>query len=105
MTPDATPDAPPLPLAAFAVASLLPLPLLLFGAVQGGAWLWLAFLYMAVLTLLLDQLVPLTPGAAADREFPAADLLLVTVAVGQLVALPVAVWAVAGHSGLTAARK
>jgi alkane 1-monooxygenase len=88
------------PLPAFAAAALLPLPLLLLGVLQGGAWLWLAFLYMGVLTILIDQLVPLTAGAADDGEFPVADLLLVTVAMGVLTALPVAVWAIAGDSGL-----
>ena len=90
----------PLPLAAFALAALLPLPLLASGAVLGGAWLWGAFLYMAILTILLDQLIPLTNGSAEGAEFPAADLLLVSIALGQLVMLPVAVWAIAGDSGL-----
>ncbi|MCX7287593.1 MAG: alkane 1-monooxygenase [Rhodobacterales bacterium] len=71
------------------------------GAVQGGAWLWLAFLYMAVLTVLLDQLVPLTAGALEGSEFPVADVLLVSVAIGALVVLPVAVWSIAGESGLS----
>ncbi len=90
----------PLPLTAFALAALLPLPLIILGAMQGGLWLWVAFLYMAVLTILLDQLVPITAGTADGAEFPAADLLLVSVALGQLAALPVAVWAIAGDSGL-----
>jgi alkane 1-monooxygenase len=93
-----------LPQAAFALASLLPLPLIGLGALQGGAWLWAAFLYMAVLTILLDQLIPMTAspteGTPGGAEFPAADLLLVSVALGQLAALPVAVWAIAGDSGL-----
>ena len=91
----------PLPLAAFAAAALLPLPLLALGAVLGGAWLWAAFLYMAVLTILLDQLIPLTAGQAEGGEFPAADLLLVSVAIGSLAPLPVATHAIAGNSGLS----
>jgi alkane 1-monooxygenase len=90
----------PLPLAAFAVAALLPLPLLALGVSFGGAWLWAAFLYMAALTLVLDQLVPLTAGAPDGTEFPAADLLLVSVGLGALTLLPVAVWAIAGDSDL-----
>jgi alkane 1-monooxygenase len=39
-------------------------------------------------------------GAAEGAEFPAADLLLVSVALGQLAALPVVVWAIAGDSAL-----
>jgi alkane 1-monooxygenase len=96
--------APPtlraVPLAGFAAAALLPLPLLAVGVLQGGLWLWAAFLYMGVLTLLLDQLVPLASGVADGAEFPAADLLLVSVAIGELAALPVVVWAIAGDSGL-----
>ena len=101
----ALPSPRPLPLAAFALAALLPLPLLLLGAVQGGAWLWLAFLYMGVLTVLLDQLLPLTAGVAEGAEFPAADVLLVSVAIGALVMLPLAVWAIAGDSGLPGAER
>ena len=95
----------PLPLAAFAIAALLPLPLLGLGALAGGIWLWLAFLYMGVLTILLDQLVPMTADAAEGAEFPAADALLVSVALGALAALPVAVWAIAGDSGLSSGER
>lgn len=92
----------PLPLAGFALAALMPLPLLLLGAGLGGVWLWAAFLYMAVLTVILDQLIPLTPGAAEGAEFPAADILLVTVGVGALSVLPLATWAIAGPGPLGA---
>jgi alkane 1-monooxygenase len=94
-----------LPLAAFAAAALLPLPLLAVGVMQGGVWLWLAFLYMGVLTIILDQLVPLTTGTAEGTEFPAADFLLVSVAMGVLAALPVVVWAIAGDSTLDTGEK
>jgi alkane 1-monooxygenase len=94
-------NARALPLAIFALAALLPLPLLLVGAVLGGLWLWGAFLYMAVLTILLDQLTSLTAPEAEGTEFPAADLLLASVAIGALTALPVASWAIAGDSGLS----
>ena len=103
-----TPTSPTLPLPAFAVAALLPLPLLVLGTLNGGVWLWFAFGYMAILTLLLDQLIPLTgsSGQAPDTalsggaEFPGADALLVSLALGQLAVLPVAVWGIAGDSGL-----
>ncbi len=91
----------PLPLTAFAVAALLPLPLLALGAMQGGPWLWFAVLYMGILTVLLDQLIPMTAGNAEGSEFPAADLILVSVAIGELAALPTAVWVIAGDSGLS----
>ena len=94
-------QARPLPLAAFALAALLPMALLGLGLQFGGLWLWAAFLYMAVLTLLIDQLVPLTAGTAEGEEFPAADLLLVAVGLSALALLPLATWAIAGPSGLT----
>ncbi|WP_309664772.1 alkane 1-monooxygenase [Tabrizicola sp.] len=90
----------PLPLAVFAIAALSPLPLLGFGLWAGGGSLWLAFLYMALLTILLDQIIPLTAGAADGAEFPAADALLAVIAVGHFATLPLATWAIAADSGL-----
>ena len=102
---DALMHARPLPLATFALAALLPLPLLGLGAVQGGGWLWAAFLYMGVLTILLDQLIPLVPGDAQAEEFPAADGLLVVLGVSALCLLPLATWAIAGPSPLSASER
>lgn len=95
----------PLPLAAFATVALLPLPLLGIGITQGGAWLWAAFLYMSLLTILLDQLIPLATGDAEGEEFPGADLLLVTLGCGALVLLPLATWGIAGPSALSATER
>jgi alkane 1-monooxygenase len=94
-------QARPLPVAAFAAATLLPVLLLGVGLHLGGLWLWAAFLYMAVLISLLDQIIPLTAGAAKGEEFPAADRLLVLVGGSALALLPAATWAIAGPSGLT----
>lgn len=91
---------PPLPVAAFAVASLLPLPLLTLGATLGGPALWAAFLYMALLTILIDELIPLTAGTAEGEDFPAADALLTGVALGALAALPLTTWALT-HAALS----
>lgn len=93
--------ARPLPLSAFATAALLPLPLLALGIALGGAWLWAAVLYMGLLTILLDQLIPLTPGTATGEEFPAADLLLIALGIAALGLLPLATWAIAGPSTLS----
>ncbi len=95
----------PLPLAAFAVAALSPLALIGIGAAVGGVWLWAAFLYMAVLTVLLDQLIPLTAGQTDDAEFPAANALLTACGLGALILLPLATWAIAGPSALTMAER
>ena len=91
----------PLPLLAFATAALLPLPLLALGLQGGGPWLWAAVLYMGVLTILLDQLIPLTTGAAEGEEFPASDLLLVILGLSALALLPLATCAIAGSSAQT----
>lgn len=93
-------------MAAFAVAALLPVPLLLLGALWGGVWLWVGFLYMAGLAALLDQLIPLVMGDAPEgAEFPAADLLLVAVGISALTLLPIATWAIAGLSGLSTGQR
>jgi alkane 1-monooxygenase len=87
-------DTKPLPLSVFAIVTLLPLALLGFGLWRGGALLWGGFLYMTVLVLVLDQILPLTAGNAPEgAEFPAADGVLVAVALGHLLLLPLAVWA------------
>jgi alkane 1-monooxygenase len=93
-------QARPLPLAAFAAAALCPVALIGLGVAFGGLWLWAGFLYMAVLTILLDQLIPLTDGRAEDAEFPAANALLVAAGLGALILLPLATWAIAGPSAL-----
>jgi alkane 1-monooxygenase len=64
-------------MAAFAAATLAPVPLLAFGVAAGGAWLWAALLYMGLLSILLDQILPLVDSSPAEStEFPAADSLL-----------------------------
>lgn len=93
-------QARPLPLSVFALAALSPVALIAFGGVFGGFWLWTAFLYMAVLTILLDQLVPFTAGRTEDAEFPASNVLLLTAGLGAMVLLPLATWAIAGPSAL-----
>jgi alkane 1-monooxygenase len=102
----AAPAPRPLPLAAFALAALSPVVLIGLGVALGGAWLWAAFLYMAVLSLLLDQLIPLTAGQTDAgqtdaTEFPAADALLVAVGLSALALLPLATWGIAGPSDLS----
>jgi alkane 1-monooxygenase len=87
----------------FAAASLAPLVLFAAGLGLGGAWVLALPLYMTVFVLLVDRLVPLAVGDAPEgAEFPASDALLVAIGLGHLVAMPLAVWAIAGPSDLGA---
>lgn len=87
----------------FALASMAPVGLLAVGVVWGGVWALAAVLYLTLVSLCLDQAIPLVaPDAAEADTFPAADALLAVLAVCHLVALPLAVWAIAGASGLGA---
>jgi alkane 1-monooxygenase len=89
-----------LPLALFTFAAASPLALLGLGLTQGGVWPYLAVLYMTAATVALDLLIPLAAGDRDDREFPAADALLVALGLLALAALPCLTWAIAGPSGL-----
>lgn len=92
----------PLPLGLFAAAAASPLVLIGLGALWGGAWPWAAVLWMAFAALALDMLVPWVAGQGEEAEFPAADALLVTLALSGLLALPILTWAVASDgSGLS----
>ncbi len=60
----------------FAIATLLPVPLLALGAVAGGMWLLAALIYLTLFALMLDELVALVAiPARPEAEFPAADWL------------------------------
>ena len=96
----------PLPLFAFAMAALLPVPLFGLGLFLGGLWLWAGFLYMACLAAVLDRLTPHVAGDAVEgQEFPGSDALLVVVGVSALALLPLATWAIAGASALSRPEK
>ena len=93
--------APPLPpMALFALAATLPLPLFAAG-LAGGPWVWPGLFYMTAFTALLDQVLSwVAPDAPEGAEFPAADPALIVLGLSHLAAMPVAVWAIAGDSGL-----
>ncbi|WP_435259630.1 alkane 1-monooxygenase [Thioclava sp. FR2] len=92
----------PLPLALFALVALTPVPLILAGIWLGEGWVWAGFLYMSVLVIAIDQMIPYVAGDAPDgSEFPASDSVLLAVGLSHLWLFPLAVWAVAGESGLT----
>lgn len=86
---------------AFALAALMPVPLLLAGSLAGGAWPWIALCYMTVLIWGLDSLIArAAPDAPEGTEFPAADTLSVTLALAHFLVLAVAV-AVLAHGDLS----
>jgi alkane 1-monooxygenase len=92
----------PLPMTLFALASASPLVLFALGIWAGGLWAFAGLVYMAALVAVLDQIKGLFMGDAPDgAEFPAADTLLVVLALGHLVTLPMVVWAVSGDSDLS----
>lgn len=89
-------------MALFAVASLAPLPLLLAGVAWGGPWVLGGLVYVGLFALLMDQAIPhVAPDAPEGAEFPAADALLVVLGLAHLAAFPLAVWGIAGDSGLS----
>lgn len=60
-------------MAAFTVASLVPLPLLLMAAYLGGPYSWIALLYLTVFTAVMDKLLPRQwRNRNPQAEFPAA---------------------------------
>ncbi len=86
---------------AFALISLTPLALFL-AAPLGGLWVAVGLLWMTALTAALDQMLPrLAPQAPEGAEFPAADALLVAIAVGGLMGLPAVVRAITAPGDLT----
>lgn len=92
-------------MAAFAAATLAPVPLFALGATAGGACLWAALLYMGLLSILLDQLLPLVDTAPTEgAEFPAADSLLLLLGLIALALPPLAITG-ATSSALTLSEK
>jgi alkane 1-monooxygenase len=86
----------------FAVAAASPLAVLVVAVFAGGVWPLMALLYMGVLSVVLDLAIHQAAAELPDEtEFPAADRLLVCLGVGNLLLLPLVVWAVAGPSMLT----
>lgn len=91
----------PRPILVFALATLAPVPLLMLAAGFGGLWAWIALGYMTVFTFALDELISYAaPEARPGAEFPAADDLSVLLGATHFILLLVAVYAVAGGTGL-----
>ncbi len=91
----------PIPMFVFSLAACTPLMLFVGGVVFGGAWVLAGLFYMTVFAACLDQMSPYFMGNAPEgAEFPAADALLVVLALSHLILFPTIVWAVAGPSDM-----
>ncbi len=75
------------PMLLFAVATLLPLPLITLGAWLGGGWAVAAISYMTLFTAALDELVRKITPPVPEAEFPVANGLSVVLALSHLVLL------------------
>lgn len=90
----------------FAIATAIPFLLITLAALQGGVWVWLALGYLALLVAIMDRLIAAEArNADPDAEFPAATALLVALGIAHFALLAVAVWSVAGPSGLATAER
>ncbi len=82
----------------FTLATLTPVALIVAAALLGRPWTWAALAYMSVLAFALDEIIRVvTPAEDAGREFPAADMLSVALALSHFGLLAVSVWALAGE--------
>ena len=96
-------ESPPryAPVRFFAFATLAPLGLLGLAALFGGLFAWIALLYVTVLSALLDEITARAfPDAPEGAEFPAANSLLVTLAIAHFAALLLAIFALTGGTGI-----
>lgn len=80
----------------FVLASTSPLAMLALAWGLGGAWVWAALVYMTLAAVTLDVVIPLANQPGPEVEFLGADGLLIGLAVGALIAMPLLVRAVAG---------
>ncbi|MEM8593141.1 MAG: alkane 1-monooxygenase [Pseudomonadota bacterium] len=94
------------PVAVFALATLVPVPLLLGAAISGGVWVICACLYLTIFTYLLDELVGFaSQSAPVGVEFPAAEWLSLLLGVIHLPIFALGVAALAGATDLSAAER
>ncbi|MGR3585365.1 MAG: alkane 1-monooxygenase [Pseudooceanicola nanhaiensis] len=87
-------------MAAFTVASLMPLPLLLMAACLGGPWDWVALLYLTVFTAVMDKLVPRAwRNRNPQAEFPASKGLSQFLGIAHLWMMAAALYWIGGPTG------
>lgn len=85
----------------FWIATMIPLFLLTLAAVSGGAWTWVAFLYLTAFVPLMDRLLD-GDAAYADQKgtFPTGSALAVVLGMAHFPLLALAIAAVSGATGL-----
>lgn len=77
----------------FSIAAALPLPLITLAALAGGLWGLGAVLYITLFTAVVDHMIARVLPAEMGDEFPTADRLSAGLAIGHLLILPLAIWA------------
>ncbi len=82
-----------MPMLFFTIATLAPVALIAAGALAGAPWVWLALLWMTVLTATLDALVRRVLPTSSGEEFPAANALSIAIALSQLALMVLALGA------------
>ena len=90
------------PAARFAVATLVPVPLLMLGGVFGGVFLPLALLWVGLLCFIADEVarqLGLHMGEVSDSGW--ADRLSVVIATAHFLLIPFALHALSGQAGLS----
>lgn len=88
-------------MAAFLIATLCPLPLLVLAALVGGPWGWIALAWLTGLTALLDALLPKNwQNAPTDRAFDAGVGLSLTLGLAHLWLVLIALRVLGGPGGV-----
>ena len=89
------------PVTYFALATLVPVPLLILASVLGGGWIFMAILYMAVFSFAMDEWTVLSvPDQPDTQELPTADQLGIALAVAHFGLLALGLFALGGGTGL-----
>ena len=84
----------------FALATLMPVPLLLLATLFGGWWVLLALIYLALFTFVLDEWTSLVVPPVDGAEFPTTDLLSIALAAAHFLLLGVVMLGLTGVTGL-----
>lgn len=85
----------------FTIATLCPFMLLMMAVFAGAPWGWLTVGYVTLLIFVLDCWITMQlQNADPQAEFPGSDTLLIVLGLAHFTALMLALWGIAGNSGL-----